>query len=136
MRRSYYRAKVVVGSQELQLWSTKVKLLPNLISSLNGALIMTIGGFSIMEGVMTTGIFIVFQSLMGNFQAPFNKLLGLGNKLQTTEMQMQRLDDVRRYEIDSLNYSEEEKIFDSDRLSGELELKKSISATVPAMHRL
>ena len=46
-----YRAKVIVGSQELQLWSTKVKLLPNLLSSLNGALIMMLGGFSIMEEV-------------------------------------------------------------------------------------
>ena len=36
---------------------------------------------------------------------------------------MQRLDDVRRYEVDSLNYSAEEKFFDGDRLSGELELK-------------
>lgn len=118
-----YRAKVIVGSQELRLWSIKVKLLPNLLSSLNGALIMTIGGFSIMEGVMTTGIFIAFQNLMGNFQAPFNKLLNLGNTLQTTEMQIQRLDDVRRYEVDSLNYSDEEKFFESNRLSGELELK-------------
>ncbi len=118
-----YRAKMIVGSQELRLWSIKVKLVPNLISSLNGALIMSIGGFSIMEGVMTTVIFIAFQNLMGNFQAPFNKLLSLGNTLQTTEMQMQRLDDVRRYEIDSLNYSYEEKFFEGDRLSGELELK-------------
>ena len=46
-----YRAKVIVDSQELQLWSTKVKLLPNLLSSLNGALIMMLGGFSIMEEV-------------------------------------------------------------------------------------
>ncbi len=36
----------------------------------NGALIMTIGGFSIMEGAMTAGMFMAFQSLMGSFQAP------------------------------------------------------------------
>ena len=79
-------------------------MIPMLMSGLNSALIMTIGGFSIMEGVMTAGIFMAFQSLMGNFQTPFNNLVGLGQELQSTEMQMQRLNDVRKYEIDRLNY--------------------------------
>lgn len=120
-----YKAKVINGMQEIQLWTLKVKLLPSLFAGVNGALIMAIGGFSIMEGVMTAGIYMAFQNLLGRFQEPFNKLLTLGNTLQTIEMQMQRLDDVRKYEIDRLNYSEENQIKDCprERLSGELELK-------------
>ena len=120
-----YRAKVIVAAQKLQLWSINVKLLPTLLSGLNGALIMAVGGFSIMDGLMTAGVFMAFQSLMGNFQAPFNSLLSLGTTLQTTEMQMQRLDDVRRYELDGLNYHEEGRqyAFKGSRLSGELELQ-------------
>lgn len=39
-------------------------------------------------------------------------------------MQMRRLDDVRRYEIDKLNYHDDaEKNFSKKRLSGELDLK-------------
>ena len=118
-----YRAKVLLAQQETALWSLSVNTIPMLISGINGALIMTFGGFSIMDGAMTAGMFVAFQSLMGNFQAPVNNLLGLNATLQTTEMQMQRLDDVRRYEIDSLNYpSEEKKKFKKDRLSGELDL--------------
>jgi ABC-type bacteriocin/lantibiotic exporter with double-glycine peptidase domain len=72
---------------------------------------------------MTAGIFLAFQNLMGNFQTPFNNLVNLGTTLQTTEMQMQRLDDVRRYEIDTLNYPEEEgDASGPDRLFGEVEL--------------
>lgn len=118
-----YRAKAVAATQEALLWSTNVSLLPSLFAGINGALIMAVGGFSIMEGVMTAGIFIAFQNLMGAFQAPFQKIIDLGTMLQTTEMQMQRLDDVRRYEIDGLNYPAEEGNFPKDRLSGELELE-------------
>ena len=119
-----YRAKVLAATQDVQLWSMTATILPTLMGGLNGALIMTLGGFSIMDGAMTAGMFMAFQNLMGSFQAPVNALLGLGSTLQTTEMQMQRLDDVRRYEIDSLNCADEnqeaqEKI---QRLNGELEL--------------
>ena len=66
------------------------------------------GGFSIMDGAMTAGMFVAFQSLMGHFQEPVNNLLGLNQALQTTEMQMHRLDDVRRYDADKLNYPDDE----------------------------
>lgn len=105
---SGYQTKVLMGTQETALWSLSVKMLPTLLGGVNGALIMTIGGFSIMEGTMTAGMFIAFQSLMGNFQAPVNALVGLGSTLQTTEMQMQRLNDVLAYEVDSLNFPSEE----------------------------
>ena len=120
-----YRAKTIVAGQTIKLFNINANLLPNLLAGINGALIMTIGGFSIMDGVMTAGIFMAFQSLMGNFQAPFNNLLGLGTTLQGTEMQMQRLDDVRRYDVDSLNYPDEKQkiTFKGSRLSGELELR-------------
>ena len=104
MKWAGYRAKVLRGTQETQLWSLSVTTLPTLLSGLNGALIMTFGGFSIMDGAMTAGMFVAFQHLMGSFQAPVGKLTGLYSSLQTTEMQMQRLNDVRCYEVDSLNY--------------------------------
>ena len=119
-----YRAKVLNGTQEIQLLSQTTTMLPMLLSGLNTALIMTIGGFSIMDGVMTAGIFMAFQSLMGSFQAPFGRILSLGQTLQTTEMQMQRLDDVRCYEIDSLNYpAKKPESIGKSRLSGKVELK-------------
>ncbi len=119
-----YRAKVLAAQQETALWSLSVNTIPVLLGGINSALIMTFGGFSIMEGAMTAGMFVAFQSLMGNFQEPINNLLSLNSTLQTTEMQMQRLDDVRRYNVDSLNYptDDDKKKFKKDRLSGELDL--------------
>jgi ABC-type bacteriocin/lantibiotic exporter with double-glycine peptidase domain len=112
-----------------------VTLLPTLLGGINGALIMTFGGFSIMDGAMTAGMFMAFQNLMGSFQAPVNALMGLGATLQTTEMQMQRLNDVRRYKVDALNFPADDAVgteaaqpcastrtFPRERLSGELTL--------------
>ena len=120
-----YKTKVLAASQDVALWSMTATIVPTLMGGLNGALIMTFGGFSIMDGAMTAGMFMAFQNLMGSFQAPVNALLGLGSTLQSTEMQMQRLDDVRRYEIDELNCADKNYNDDVEikRLNGELELK-------------
>lgn len=117
-----YQTKVLSASQETTLWSMSMSLLPTLLGGINGALIMTFGGFSIMDGAMTAGMFLAFQNLMTSFQAPVNKIMGLSSTLQTTEMQMQRLNDVKNYKVDSLNFpeNENEKTFAKDRLSGEL----------------
>ena len=120
-----YAAKASVATQEMKLWTMKVKLLPLLLGGLNTALIMTVGGFSIMEGIMTAGIYMAFNNLIAKFHEPVQKLLSLGNVLQNTEMQMRRLDDVRRYKTDTLNYPDENQTvsFSGNRLSGELTLK-------------
>ena len=119
-----YQTKVLSASQETAMWQMSVTLLPTLLGGINGALIMTFGGFSIMDGAMTAGMFLAFQNLMGSFQAPVNALLGLGASLQTTEMQMQRLNDVRRYKVDELNFPADDaaRTFPRKRLSGELTL--------------
>ena len=119
-----YQTKVLSASQETAMWQMSVTLLPTLLGGINGALIMTFGGFSIMDGAMTAGMFLAFQNLMGSFQAPVNALLGLGASLQTTEMQMQRLNDGRRYKVDELNFPADDaaRTFPRERLSGELTL--------------
>lgn len=99
-----YRTRVLAGTQKIALYNTTMQMLPIMLGGINTALIMTFGSFAIMDGLMTAGIFIAFQNLMGNFQTPFHNLLNLADTLQTTEMQMKRLNDVMRYEKDKLNY--------------------------------
>ena len=117
-----YQTKVLKASQDMALWSMTVNLLPTLLGGINGALIMTFGGFSIMDGAMTAGMFMAFQNLMGSFQAPVGALVGLGSTLQTTEMQMQRLNDVKQYDVDGLNFPKDgsTRAYGRDRLSGNL----------------
>jgi NHLM bacteriocin system ABC transporter peptidase/ATP-binding protein len=99
-----YSAKGYEGAQQMGLAAQMLSTVPALLGGINTALIMIVGGFGIMDGLMTTGVFIAFRSLMSNFQEPVTKLLGLMQSLQTTETQMRKLNDVRRYDIDRINY--------------------------------
>lgn len=129
-----YRSKVLAGSQKMALYNMTVQMLPLLLGGINSALIMTVGGFSIMDGAMTAGIFVAFQGLMSNFQQPFSRLLGLADTLQNTEMQMKRLDDVLRYERDGLNYPVQEPAsIGRSRLWGKVELR-GIAFGYSALH--
>ncbi|MDR3331073.1 MAG: ATP-binding cassette domain-containing protein, partial [Synergistaceae bacterium] len=101
-----YSSKSYEGAQQIGMAAQMMSLAPALLGGINTALIMIVGGFGIMDGLMSTGVFIAFRSLMGNFQEPVTKLLGLMQSLQSTEMQMQKLNDVKRYDIDRLNYPE------------------------------
>ena len=122
---SGYSAKATVATQEMKMWTMKVKLLPLLLGGLNSALIMAVGGFTIMEGMMTAGVYMAFNNLIARFQEPVQKLLMLGDTLRNVEMQMQRLDDVKRYKTDSLNYPDANQTvtFTGNRLSGEITMK-------------
>jgi NHLM bacteriocin system ABC transporter peptidase/ATP-binding protein len=102
-----YKAKENEGVQEINLSAQAMSAAPAFFNGLNVALIMLVGGFGIMDGLMSTGIFMAFRSLMANFQEPVTKLLSLAQTLKTTEVQMQKLNDVRRYETDKINYPEQ-----------------------------
>jgi NHLM bacteriocin system ABC transporter peptidase/ATP-binding protein len=104
---SGYKAKENEGVQQVNLSAQMMTVAPAFFNGLNTALIMLVGGFDIMDGLMSSGIFIAFRGLMGNFQGPVAKLLRLAQTLQTTETQMRKLNDVSRYETDRINYPEQ-----------------------------
>ncbi|CRX38336.1 cysteine peptidase family C39 domain-containing protein [Estrella lausannensis] len=53
-----------------------------------------LGGYKIMEGQLTVGMFIAFQALLMFFLRPFEQLVSMGVFLQTLKIDMQRVDDV------------------------------------------
>jgi NHLM bacteriocin system ABC transporter peptidase/ATP-binding protein len=119
-----YKAKEYEGLQQVSLSAQLMSVAPNFFNGLNVALIMLVGGFNIMDGLMSTGVFIAFRSLMTKFQEPVAKLLGFAQTLQTTEMQMRKLSDVWRYETDKVNYPESPaRPIGKNKLTGLVEFK-------------
>jgi NHLM bacteriocin system ABC transporter peptidase/ATP-binding protein len=95
-----FQAKVVNGQQELERYSQILDAVPPLLSAVNTALILGLGGLRVMNGSLSLGGLVAFQLLMAAFIAPINRLVSLGGRLQTVEGDMNRLDDVLRYRID------------------------------------
>jgi NHLM bacteriocin system ABC transporter peptidase/ATP-binding protein len=96
-----YQAKVVNGRQELERHTQILDAVPALLSAVNSALILGIGGVRVMNGGLSVGGLVAYQLLMGAFIAPVTRLVSLGGKLQTVEGDMNRLDDVLRYRLDA-----------------------------------
>lgn len=95
-----FQAKVVNGQQDLERYSQILDAVPSLLSAINTALILGLGGLRVMNGSLSLGGLVAFQLLMASFTAPINRLVSLGGRLQTVEGDMNRLDDVLRYRID------------------------------------
>src|SRR5262249_31153584 len=95
-----YQAKVVNAEQQLGAMSNWLTATPVLLTGLSTAAILTLGGLRVMEGSLTAGTLVAFQSLMSSFLTPVNQMMNLGGTLQTVEGDVNRLDDVYRYGID------------------------------------
>ncbi len=95
-----YQAKVVTTQQELGLSGLVLIVLPTFLTMLANALILTIGGMKVIDGSMTVGMLVAFQTLMSSFMAPVNQLVSLGSAMQMAEADINRLDDVLHYQTD------------------------------------
>jgi len=95
-----FQAKVFNAEQELNASSLALSGIPPILAALNGAAIIGIGGVNVMDGVLTMGMLLAFQTLMLSFEEPVNRVLGLGQRFQELQADVARLDDVLRYKED------------------------------------
>jgi NHLM bacteriocin system ABC transporter peptidase/ATP-binding protein len=107
-RWSGYLAKVLTADQQMAVYTMALGAVPPLLMALNTVAILGLGAMHVMEGFLTVGMLVAFQSLMASFMEPVNQLVGLGSSLQEVEGEMNRLDDVLHYPIDPA-FPDEEK---------------------------
>ncbi len=124
-----YQARVATGRQRMELSSTQhLSLAPMLLGFFANIAILAMGGLKIMNGQMSIGMLVAFQSLMASFMGPANQLVNMGGVLQETRADMERLDDVMRYGRDRRftrdNWAEAGTVPIVVRLSGRVELDR------------
>ncbi len=113
-----------VNTQQTQITaSLNLSLLPRLVSALMSLLILIIGGFRVMDGVLTLGMLVAFQSLVASFLGPVHNLLALETTLQDLHADITRLDDVL---VNPHVAASPEPVHDRDpvRLRGAVELRE------------
>ncbi|MBT3327227.1 MAG: NHLP family bacteriocin export ABC transporter peptidase/permease/ATPase subunit [Gemmatimonadales bacterium] len=121
-----YQAKLENASQDLSIKTQVLQLAPSLLTGIGNAAVLGFGGYRIMQGDLTMGMLVAFQSLQQSFVGPVTNLLGLGAKLQEMVGDMTRLDDVLRYPADpqvSTGLEASETDHAAEKLTGRVELK-------------
>jgi NHLM bacteriocin system ABC transporter peptidase/ATP-binding protein/NHLM bacteriocin system ABC transporter ATP-binding protein len=75
-------------------------VLPPLLSLVTTAAVLGMGGGHVIDGVMSVGALVAFQTLLSQFNRPFGDLVGLGTSVQTLQAELARLDDVEQHRVD------------------------------------
>jgi NHLM bacteriocin system ABC transporter peptidase/ATP-binding protein len=136
---SGHLAKVMNAQQSLGWLSLRLNIIPPLLMSITVTLVTGVGAMRVMNGEMTLGMLVAFLYLMNNFIRPVNQLVAVGSKLQETEGDMNRIDDVLNYEIaEEFNREKNANHLPEDlhKLRGVLELKNVSFGYTPTMPAL
>lgn len=105
-----YYAKSLNARQDMDSLNQRLGMLPTFLSSISSMLLLVIGGFLVMDGALSIGMLVAFQSLIQRFIQPVNQLIRLGGDFQELEGMLNRLlegtlnrlDDVLKHPTDSL----------------------------------
>ncbi|MBD2680630.1 NHLP family bacteriocin export ABC transporter peptidase/permease/ATPase subunit [Nostoc paludosum FACHB-159] len=100
-RWSGYYTKFLNAQQELGITNQVLGILPVFLTSLSSLSVLVIGGLRVMDGHLSIGMLVAFQSLITSFLTPVNSLVSFGSMLQELEGDLNRLDDVLENPTDS-----------------------------------
>lgn len=122
---SGYQAKLLQSNQQFGVSNQFLMSVPTLLTSLGAVAVLFFGGFQVMDGALTIGSLVAFQSLAASFSQPVNEMVMLAGTIQEAGGSMKRLDDVLQYPVDrqiqsDLDEADEQK--DSAKLSGQVQI--------------
>ena len=118
-----YQAKMLNSEQKLAIYSYILNLTPSFLNSLTLVLVFYFGSFKIIDGVITVGTLVAFQSLMNSFTSPISNLVGFAAELQVLKGDMDRVNDTLQYKKDDLIAVDDDKKEKHYRLSGDIDIK-------------
>lgn len=124
MRWAGFYAKVLGAQQRIGVPTALLAVVPPFLAAVNSAFILLLGGLRVVDGVMTVGTLIAFQSLLAGFNRPISELTNLSSRMQSLGTEVVRLKDVEDYPADASALEADEETAESTRLSGLLVVKE------------
>jgi ABC-type bacteriocin/lantibiotic exporter with double-glycine peptidase domain len=88
------RVRLLNSMQDMGRASLALNALPAALAAAESAVIIGVGGLRVMDGMMTLGTVVAFQSLAQSFAEPTRQLVDLGTRIHQLQGDMNRLDDV------------------------------------------
>lgn len=130
-----HSAKVKTLEQRLSRFQRISGAVPDAVNALAYILILPAGGLLVMDGRMTIGMLTAFTALFGMFSSPVEQLVGAVKKIQTAKADIDRVEDVMNYRIDS-KFSERSELSELserselDERADRTEIKTKLSGAV------
>lgn len=115
-------AKTICTQQKLNRFQQIINVIPQTASLVSSVMVLMIGGMFVMDGRLTIGMLVAFNSLLNSFTQPVNQLVGFIQHMQQLKADMYRVDDIMKYEEDvKFDVKEKTAVFRT-KLSGNVEL--------------
>jgi NHLM bacteriocin system ABC transporter peptidase/ATP-binding protein len=89
-----YQAKLVAVQQTAARREQWIIMATTALSHVSSLLVLSVGALRVMDGHMSVGALVAFQSLMVSFVTPVERLSQVGAALQDLRGDIERLDDV------------------------------------------
>lgn len=116
------QTQVVNTSVRIQSIGITLGQVPGILGLAVNMAILAIGAVKIMNGEMTVGQLVAYQTLLAGFVGPVHVLLAFNQKLQALRGDISRLEDVLRYPVPAS--VPETELVREGKLRGELELRE------------
>jgi ABC-type bacteriocin/lantibiotic exporter with double-glycine peptidase domain len=120
-----YYAKSINTEQQLNVLAQISGTVPPFVQTMSTAAVLVFGGIKVMEGELTVGMLVAYQTLLGSFTRPLTSFVQFGSTLQELQADMNRLDDVIRYPADPQYSQDPAQLVQPKRvkLTGRVELR-------------
>ena len=117
-----YQASVNAQKVKYAKINQYLGMIPSVVSTITGIVVLTLGVWFAMEGTFTVGMIMAFQGVLSSFSAPATTFISAGQTIQEMRTQMERVEDVMEYREDDC-YKTEVKEESFAKLKGNIELK-------------
>ncbi len=117
------QAKLLNAERELASSSIVLDTIPTLISGLTATTILIFGGLRVIEGSLTLGSLVAFQSLMASFSEPVATLVNQAGSFQMIKGALDRLGDVYNYPAGDAPRTSPAEAPVTAKLAGRIELR-------------
>ena len=121
-----YQAAVNESQERTMRLNVFLGAVPQIMAQIANIAVLVLGIWLIVEGAFTPGALLVFTGFLASFMTPVNQLINLGQTVQEMRTQMERIEDVMRYDCDvpeDLETPVAASSLEREKLSGEVDLK-------------
>ncbi len=115
--------KAINSQQAIGKKDVLLSSLPAFFQFATLAVLLGVGSFRILEGALSIGKLMALQLLLTNFLQPINRFIGFTSLLQTTKVNIERLNDVLKNEIDPIHQKRGTEKSEKLKLDGKLEFR-------------